>query len=49
MGRGSKSRKVKLMVIGWLVLAGCKFPEFLSGMGEAIGNVFNSIARGFGF
>ena len=38
-----------MMALSWLLLAGCKFPDFLSGVGEAIGNMFSSMWRGFGF
>jgi hypothetical protein len=38
-----KSRRIKMMVLSWMVLAGCKIPEFLSGVGKAIGDMFGSM------
>lgn len=48
MDKRTKDRRIWLTVLGWLVLASCKMPSFVSGLGKAIGDMFGSFGKGLG-
>lgn len=43
MDKQMKMKRIKLALLGWLVLASCQMPDFLSDLGRTIGDMF----RGF--
>lgn len=42
MEKDKKTRIMKVTFLGWLLFSACKFPDFISGLGDALGNMFRS-------
>ena len=48
MDKRKKIKQIGAAVLAWLVLVSCQMPDFLSGLGRTIGNMFGSIGKGIG-
>ena len=48
MDKRTKVKRLWLTVLSWLVLASCKMPDSISGLGKSIGKMFGSFGKGLG-